>query len=369
MERKRLTSLDALRGIAALAVVVWHWQHFFAISGAWMPGWSREMQPFYTVLKPLYLEGWAAVDLFFVLSGFVFFWLYGDAVRERAMGAGRFAWLRFSRLYPLHLVTLLAVAAMQIWFTRLHGGPFVYIENDLRRFVLHLFFVQSWSLEIRQNFNGPSWSVSLEVLLYILFFAACRFGLRARGAALIALASVPLYWVSIDLARAPVGFFMGGATVWAWQALRDRAVPMLGRAILGAAIAGWAVLYVALYRGWFDSGDDNIAFLAVFDFGLAPLTVLALALREQVRPAAGWLGALGDISYATYLLQFPLQLALAILATRLALTPQFFMQDWVMLAFFAVLIALGFASYHLFERPMQHRLRRFSLRETARAGG
>src|ERR1700759_328384 len=94
MERKRLTSLDALRGVAALSVVLWHWQHFFAISGDWQDGWRRDMQPFYAVLKPFYLQGWAAVDLFFVLSGFVFFWLYGDAVRTRAIVAGRFAWLR-----------------------------------------------------------------------------------------------------------------------------------------------------------------------------------------------------------------------------------------------------------------------------------
>src|SRR5437868_4606230 len=121
MERKRLTSLDALRGIAALAVVVWHWQHFFAIGGGWQRGWTRDMQPFFAVLKPLYLQGWAAVDLFFVLSGFVFFWLYGDTVRTREIGTGRFAWLRASRLYPLHLAMLLAVAVMQFWFFRRHG--------------------------------------------------------------------------------------------------------------------------------------------------------------------------------------------------------------------------------------------------------
>ena len=40
MEPKRLTSLDALRGVAALSIVVWHWQHFFAISGRWQTGWT-----------------------------------------------------------------------------------------------------------------------------------------------------------------------------------------------------------------------------------------------------------------------------------------------------------------------------------------
>ncbi len=131
MEMKRLTSLDALRGIAALSVVFWHWQHFFALSGAWEPGWRRDMQPFYWALKPLYLQGWAAVDLFFMLSGFVFFWLYSDTIRERATGMGRFWLLRFSRLYPLHVVLLLAVAVLQALYFREARTFFIYQANDL----------------------------------------------------------------------------------------------------------------------------------------------------------------------------------------------------------------------------------------------
>ena len=41
------------------------------------------MQPFFWLLKPLYIQGWAAVDLFFALSGFVFFWLYSENIAER----------------------------------------------------------------------------------------------------------------------------------------------------------------------------------------------------------------------------------------------------------------------------------------------
>ncbi len=70
------------------------------------------------------------------------------------------------------------------------------------------------------------------------------------------------------------------------------------------------------------------------------------------------LGFLGDISYATYLLHFPMQLALALVADRLDWEPQVFMQGWVLLAFYAALIGLGALSFHLFERPMQAWLRR-----------
>jgi peptidoglycan/LPS O-acetylase OafA/YrhL len=68
---KRLFALDALRGVAALAVVLWHWQHFF-FQGA-MPGsLQAEQQPLYSVFSIFYRHGGDAVALFFSLSGFIF---------------------------------------------------------------------------------------------------------------------------------------------------------------------------------------------------------------------------------------------------------------------------------------------------------
>ncbi|HXC55617.1 MAG TPA: acyltransferase [Rhizomicrobium sp.] len=361
MEPKRLTSLDGLRGVAALAVVVWHWQHFFAIGGDWQDGWTRQMQPAFALLKPLYVQGWAAVDVFFVLSGFVFFWLYGEAIRTRQVRGGRFALLRFSRLYPLHVVLLLVVAALQALFFRAHGRFFIYQDNDAAHFVGHVFLVQNWWPGSPQSFDGPTWSVSLEALLYVVFFAGCRLGLRAGWPALLlALAAVPLLWLDEHIARAEIGFFMGGAMVGCWRVLRVHArVGTIARGLGLAVLALWAVLFALLYResSWLAGGESNVAFLIGFDFVLCPLTVLALALQQPRGRWAAGLGFLGDISYATYLIHFPLQLALALIAARLSLAPQFFMQGWVMIAFYAALIGLGALSYNLFERPVQTWLR------------
>jgi peptidoglycan/LPS O-acetylase OafA/YrhL len=360
MEPKRLTSLDALRGVAALSVVVWHWQHFFAIGGAWQAGWTRQMQPLFWLLKPLYVQGWAAVDLFFVLSGFVFFWLYGDGVRTRRTGPGRFALLRFSRLYPLHFAMLLVVAGLQLLFFRAHGQFFVYQANDAQHFAAHLFLVQSWWPNSPQSFDGPTWSVSIEAMLYVIFFVACRFGLR-RGlhCLIVALLGGMLLLFDEHIARGVIGFFMGGFVFTQWERLRDHARAKLIAHALGlAALAGWAGLAVLLYRDGLGGGEGNNLFLVAFDFVLCPLTVLALALHEHGRGRGyAGLGFLGDISYSTYLLHFPMQLALALLAARLALTPAFFMQGWVMLAFYAALIGLGALSYNFFERPLQKLLR------------
>lgn len=360
---KRLTALDALRGVAAIAVVAWHWQHFFAISGDWQPGWSRSMQPFYWLLKPLYVQGWAAVDLFFVLSGFVFFWLYRDSIRSGATGAWKFAVLRFSRLYPLQFATLIAVALLQFAFVRAHGQFFIYTDNDLPHFIAHLFMVQNWWPDAPQSFNGPTWSVSIEMLLYLLFFVACRAGLK-RGIHCLAVALLGGLLLLFDehIARGVIGFFMGGFVFTLWERLRGNPrAPVIARGLVIASLAGWAVLCALLYMdsSWLDGGEGNNKFLVAFDFGLGPLTVLALALRESVgRKTPVWLGNLGDVSYSTYLIHFPLQLSLALLAYRIGLTPAFFMNGAVMIAFLAALIGLGALSYRYFERPMQDVLRR-----------
>ncbi|HEY0106063.1 MAG TPA: acyltransferase [Rhizomicrobium sp.] len=375
MEPKRLTSLDALRGIAALSIVFWHWQHFFAIDGDWQDGWSRDQQPLYWLFKPLYVQGWAAVDLFFVLSGFVFFWLYADVIARRGIGPLRFAQLRLSRLYPLHLVLLVAVAVMQAVFFRMNDGFFIYDVNDVPHFLAQLFLVQNWYPLSPQSFNGPAWSVSLECLLYAVFFLACRFGLRAGWPAiLISMAAIPMLWIDEHIARGFIGFFMGGVMVGVWRTLREHPrAAAIARGLGIAAIAGWATLFALLYQdsALLAGGESNARFLLAFDFLLCPLTVLALAMRERAdRKHWAVLGVLGDISYATYLLHFPMQLALALIADRLDWEPQVFMQGWVLGAFYVVLIGLGALSYHFFERPMQRRLRNaFYAKGTAIAPG
>src|SRR5262249_47299325 len=126
-------------------------------------------------LRFFYEQGGKAVSLFFVISGFVFYWLYSRAVASTRIGAQEFALLRFSRLYPLHLATLLIVAALQPLYLSATGSYFIYAYNDAKHFVLNLFFASFWGLQSDQSFNGPSWSISIEILLYAVFFLVVRF--------------------------------------------------------------------------------------------------------------------------------------------------------------------------------------------------
>jgi peptidoglycan/LPS O-acetylase OafA/YrhL len=346
-------------------VVIWHWQHFYAISGVWAAHWDRTAQPFYWALKPLYDAGWAAVDLFFPLSGFIFFWLYGAAIRERRIGAGAFARLRFSRLYPLHVGTLAAVAAMQFFFFRATGSFFIYEANDARHFASGLILAQQWlPPTLEQSFNGPAWSVSVEVLLYGIFFAACRLGFKGLWPALaVAVLAIPLLWWNEFIGRGVMGFFLGGAVFALDQAILGRPdAKRIARIVAGLALLLWVLVAVECYLGpahrLLGPGFTRNFYLLLFIFAVSPATILALALGEQVL-GASWqrLSFLGDISYSTYLLHFPMQLALALVAAQHDLGPETFENVPALVLFYIVLIGVGALSFRFFERPMQNWLR------------
>jgi peptidoglycan/LPS O-acetylase OafA/YrhL len=366
-ELKRLHSLDAARGIAALAVVVWHWQHMYLIGGGKLD--DRSIQPFYDLLFPLYHSGWLAVEFFFTLSGFVFFWLYGHRIAGKSLGLGGFWLARFSRLYPLHFVTLLVIGALQVNLMTHGHDSFVYGGTNWPNFVLNLLFLQyfvpGWT------FNGPEWSVGVEVILYALFFLYCRllkpnWILSLLGAVAVGLWVMQTQWA---LGRGIIGFFAGGVVYEAWRRLRDRTwIAPLITPLFVVTAALWIYTIVEVKFHFLTSMLDFLGVVGWwwvemgFRLGLVPLTVLALALHES-RGARFWqrLSPIGDLTYALYLWHFPLQLAIAsvVMLAGLPLAP--IQTPLGFLAFFVVLIAISIASYRWIERPAQNWIReRFS---------
>ena len=118
---------------------------------------------------------------------------------------------RFSRLYPLHILTLLIVAALQAAYFRRYGAFFIYQLNDARHFVLQLFFASNWSRQSPFTFNGPIWSLSIEVLLYAMFFAIA-FARLAYPAIIagLALAGARIFRHYNFIGHGMLSFFSGG---------------------------------------------------------------------------------------------------------------------------------------------------------------
>lgn len=155
---RAIDSLTSLRGLAALWIVLYHF-------------WSETLELFPTLhwLSPFIREGHYAVPLFFMLSGFVLAYNYGDSFGRLSWPAyRRFVVLRFARIYPVHLFTLLIVLVLVVlaWF---HKRPVTDAGYTLDTFIENVFLVQTWVPEFTLNWNYPAWSISSEWFAYLWF--------------------------------------------------------------------------------------------------------------------------------------------------------------------------------------------------------
>lgn len=278
----RLARLDGLRGLAAAGVAFTYHARDLFLPGALDTGIAA--------LDWFHAYGWLFVDLFFLLSGYIFAHVYlGRGRPFTAADVAEFGVARFARLYPLHLLLLLATAVL-FW-----GKP----ENTPLAFLGHLLMLQAFVPPVAQTFVGPSWSLSIEAVCYVLFAYAAAAGprqLRQVTGAAIALGLVLLLlkaspegpYARDNLPRGLLGFFLGQAL---WHG-RERLARVPCAALLAVMAAG-----IAMPPEWLGA----VVPYAVLVF---PAT-LVLGLRLAVLESAP-LVWLGDRSYALYLIHLPL---------------------------------------------------------------
>lgn len=282
---QRLAGLDALRGIAACVVAFgYHAQYLFA-PGTFASGWGGVVGTW------LQTMGWTAVDLFFVLSGYVFAHVYLRGADLRSGAGQRAFWVaRLARLYPLHLAMLLVCAAL------FRADP----ANSSAALAAHLVFAQALIAPVGHTFDGPTWSLSVEMLCYAVFALAAAGGRRVLAGATLAavlagLAGILLFGASADLttpsviARGLLGFFTG---------------QLLWRGRVHLARIPTVLLALAVPTGlWLAMSGIGGAVLPLTLLAWPALLLLGLRLRFLSARPLTWLG---DRSYAVYLLHIPM---------------------------------------------------------------
>ena len=201
----RLYSLDLLRFLAALMVVLYHFSYrghiggFTEFSLPEISNWSK--------------YGFLGVDLFFIISGFVIAWSADKHSLERFIGS------RFLRLYPGFLagVTITFIATLL-----LGGGVF---HVSLSQYLANLTFLPQ--LFGREFMDGVYWSIVVEIIFYAWIALLVGSGLFRRFlpeiiALWLIIAMLNEFVFFIDALRLPfmtpfAGFFAGGMMLYRWK--------------------------------------------------------------------------------------------------------------------------------------------------------
>lgn len=302
-QRGVLESLNALRGLAAIGVVVFH------LKGAFVP-----------VATP---GGYLAVDLFFVMSGVVLSHAYDSRFRA-GMGLVEFMRVRLVRLYPLYLlglacgvvVTLASMVGRNTagWDARSLGLallPALFILPDFGAAPGHDLF----------PLNIPSWSLFLELLVNVVFAATWRVLTMRRLVVLCASSAVLLPalvahtgsldqgWsvdgLGVGMARAMFGFFFG---VLAARKLKSRPTVQSTPVVLLLS-AAFAVAVMV------DPGASNRALWDTVWVVVGFPVLVSVATVTTPGRGLGVVGSfLGVTSYAIYILHSPASAGLRVVS-------------------------------------------------------
>jgi peptidoglycan/LPS O-acetylase OafA/YrhL len=308
-ERQHFIALDSLRGIAALTVVLGH------ISSAWLPN-----------LHSRYVaNSYFMVDFFFVLSGFVICYSNSDKIRDLP-STGRFLWLRFWRLYPLHLTILVLFSVLGIaklstiylFQPTLAGSYSLPFGGSMKAFfgtfasnvllVHDLPWFQSWADGTAAgDANVPAWSISVEFYTYIAFAALVLLLVTRRRMIIASLAMITVSGFALfAIAQGGInssanwfgllcclcGFFTG--VIGYFVSLRFQKTGIMAT-IACAAFFGFCAIEIP------SRGD-------LFVFPIALVTIVAVA-RSEGRYGIGLLRTrpmrwLGTISYSIYMTHY-----------------------------------------------------------------
>lgn len=353
--RNKLPGLELIRFLCALAVLVWHYQHFTNVCTRPI-GLVVSHQPFHTLLRPFYEYGFYGVQVFWCISGFIFFWKYRDAIADGRIGGGRFFMLRVSRLYPLHLATLLTVALLQSVYFSYTGCHFVYAHNDEYHFLLQLFLASDWGLQTGESFNGPIWSISMEVLVYLIFFLTLRYLGRSWVPSLIVVTVYVLAWHYLGWVTRLGGclafFHAGGLAAMAYRRMDNADIAR--RVADATAMIAVVIVPVAVFAAGAIHGSKLLVF---FLLGYVPLLLFVTARPVTLpRRLQAAIEDAGNLTYSSYLIHFPLQLVVAIFYT--ARGERIPYEAWPLFAgYMLVTLVLARVVYRGFELPAQNLIR------------
>ncbi len=344
-----LKQLTSLRFFAAMWVVLYD---YWPSLGAKMPS--------------LVAKGYLGVELFFVLSGFILSHVYLDQAGAGRLRYGAFLWARLSRIYPVHLAMILALALM----AAAAGAIGVRMEHAVTVWTVlpqNLLLIHAWGTAGASAWNHPSWSISAEWFAYVFFpaFAWAAWRLRSRPVFAVAGASA-FICILYPMFERVAGFPLTEATI-AWGALRIIPCFALGCAVnllwrsqrvdrQKEAIVATALALAGIVAGGVFAAPDLVS---VLSFGALILGLATLASTGSRLLTAPPLVYLGEVSFAVYMVAIPWQLALTKGAVKLLGMSADHLPVGIWLVQLFGVIPAAMLVHHLVERPFRGWMRTY----------
>ncbi len=346
--------VQALRGLAALLVVVLHATEF----------WTRTVCDYKV---PFWGNGTSGVDIFFIISGFVM--AVSTIGREHKTHPARaFLGRRLIRVVPLYwlmsfivIAKLRAVAHLPQFQNTLHHP-----DTSLRFVLASLFFVPYLNTEGQvMPALAVGWTLNYEMFFYLLFAAALA--LRV---------SVARFLTPVMVVLASVAFFRQST----WPALTTLANPLLLE-FLGGVLLGKLTLQGFRLPLWLamSLGVAGLGLLTLIPYPDIPkwrmiawflpalaLVAAAVSLEEPFgKRLPRWVLLLGNSSYSLYLshmILFPFLVKILMHVHVLTFGVIRRQDELITIGFFVPLaIFVGLACYQFIEKPMNDFLRRLLL--------
>jgi peptidoglycan/LPS O-acetylase OafA/YrhL len=148
-------SLDVLRFLAASFILLFHYGSTAPVDLA--------------TLFPIFKQGWLATDFFLFLSGYILSRAYGQRLVTSHMRRTHFFLRRFARLWPSHILVLLAFGAFVMASTAAGFAPNHAEKYGAADFFAQAFLVHGWGMMHAESWNTPTWTLSVLLVCYALF--------------------------------------------------------------------------------------------------------------------------------------------------------------------------------------------------------
>ena len=354
-------SIELLRGFAAVGILFWHYQHFFYNSKINSYNFTTfEIQPLYNIISTIYMGGARGVQFFWVISGFIIFHNYSNGTSNSIS----FLRNRFARLYPLHVLTLLIVTLLQIVSYCLFNSYQIYNQNTFKNFTLNLLFLSGWGFNDGLSFNEPVWSVSVEILIYLIF-AILIFTKKQNTFQIILPISI-FFFIALKM-QIESQVILCGFLFFIGILLKKLSERKFNFNLSLGIILGLIYIFsnhIEFGNYFLGTYIENIVpnGVAISLYSSAILTLVAIEKKYISKFKAGKIMSicswLGSITYGSYLLHVPLQILILIVINSFRIDQMTFAQSPITLLFYiSTVLFLSRYTYTIFEKPWRNRLR------------